>query len=302
MATMQDYNEYTKEAINGIYDAQREKQLADLDTAYNTNLATAEAAKGQIGNAYQEQRNNLANTYERTRKNTNEAAAASGLNVGTGSQAALMQRSEYQRDNAKIGTAEANAMAQAEQGITDLKTKYQGAVAAANADNDYQRSVALLNQYKAEYDQQLSRAQTLAQYGDFTGYAAVYGQEQADNMRKAWIATNPDVAYNTGNISAEEYRAVTGVYPKGYTAPGSGGYSGYGGYNYENSQFTPDEIRATQRLIGAKEDGIWGDETERKWQIWNAQNQDTTAVPASKPPAQGTTPKFGIYGATAAIK
>lgn len=269
MATMQDYNEYTKEAINGIYDAQREKQLADLETAYNTNLATAEAAKGQIGNAYQEQRNNLANTYERTRKNTNEAAAANGLNVGTGSQAALMQRSEYQRDNAKIGTAEANAMAQAEQGITDLKTKYQGAVAAANADNDYQRSVALLNQYKAEYDQQLSRAQTLAQYGDFTGYAAVYGQEQADNMRKAWIATNPDVAYNTGNISAEEYRAVTGVYPKGYTAPGSGGYSGYGG-GYDNQGMSTSEVKDIQRKLGVTVDGLWGNETRTAYEKYIA--------------------------------
>ena len=300
MATMQDYNEYTKEAINGIYDAQREKQLADLETAYNTNLATAEAAKGQIGNAYQEQRNNLANTYERTRKNTNEAAAASGLNAGTGSQAALMQRSEYQRDNAKIGTAEANAMAQAEQGITDLKTKYQGAVAAANADNDYQRSVALLNQYKAEYDQQLSRAQTLAQYGDFTGYAAVYGQEQADNMRKAWIATNPDVAYNTGNISAEEYRAVTGVYPKGYTAPGTGGYSGYGGgYNYDNaSGLTTSEIKQLQKAMGVSADGVWGPKTEAAWSALSAQQPNNTT-----PGGTGNTPpKFGIYGATPAIR
>lgn len=298
MATMQDYNEYTKDAINGIYDAQREKQLADLETAYNTNLATAEAAKGQIGNAYQEQRNNLANTYERTRKNTNEAAAASGLNVGTGSQAALMQRSEYQRDNAKIGTAEANAMAQAEQGITDLKTKYQGAVAAANADNDYQRSVALLNQYKAEYDQQLSRAQTLAQYGDFTGYAAVYGQEQADNMRKAWIATNPDVAYNTGNISAEEYRAVTGVYPKGYTAPGTGGYSGYGGNNYENaSGLTTSEIKQLQKAMGVSADGIWGPQTEAAWNALSSQQPGNTS-----PAGNNTNPKFGIYGATPAIR
>lgn len=298
MATMQDYNEYTKDAINGIYDAQREKQLADLETAYNTNLATAEAAKGQIGNAYQEQRNNLANTYERTRKNTNEAAAASGLNVGTGSQAALMQRSEYQRDNAKIGTAEANAMAQAEQGITDLKTKYQGAVAAANADNDYQRSVALLNQYKAEYDQQLSRAQTLAQYGDFTGYAAVYGQEQADNMRKAWIATNPDVAYNTGNISAEEYRAVTGVYPKGYTAPGTGGYSGYGGYNYDNaSGLTTSEIKQLQKAMGVSADGVWGPQTEAAWNALSSQQPGNTP-----PTGNNTNPKFGIYGATPAIR
>ena len=42
-------------------------------------------------------------------------------------------------------------------------------------------------------------------------------------MAARWKAQNPDLAYNTGRMSAEEYKAVTGKYPKGYTAPRSGG-------------------------------------------------------------------------------
>ena len=42
-------------------------------------------------------------------------------------------------------------------------------------------------------------------------------------MAALWKAQNPDLAYNTGRMSAEEYKAVTGKYPKGYTAPRSGG-------------------------------------------------------------------------------
>ena len=42
-------------------------------------------------------------------------------------------------------------------------------------------------------------------------------------MAALWKAQNPDLAYNTGRMTAEEYKAVTGKYPKGYTAPRSGG-------------------------------------------------------------------------------
>ena len=54
-------------------------------------------------------------------------------------------------------------------------------------------------------------------------YAGLYGQDTANNMAALWKAQNPDLAYNTGRMTAEEYKAVTGKYPKGYTAPRSGG-------------------------------------------------------------------------------
>ena len=48
-------------------------------------------------------------------------------------------------------------------------------------------------------------------------------RQQANDLAALWKAQNPDLAYNTGRMSAEEYKAVTGKYPKGYTAPRSGG-------------------------------------------------------------------------------
>lgn len=60
-------------------------------------------------------------------------------------------------------------------------------------------------------------------------------RQQADDYLKGWKAANPDLAYRTGAITAEEYRAYTGAYPPGYAAPSSGGgggvnyYSGGGG-------------------------------------------------------------------------
>ena len=44
---------------------------------------------------------------------------------------------------------------------------------------------------------------------------------------EARSAQNPEVAYRTGNIDAEQYRQLTGRYPEGYTPPG-GSYDFWG--------------------------------------------------------------------------
>ena len=122
-----------------------------------------------------------------------------------------------------LRTSQADAMTEADRGIAELERQYQANVSSAIADNDYQRAQALLSEYNNGYSRDLNTAQTLAAYGDFSGYASLYGQETANNMAALWKAQNPELAYNTGRMSAEEYRAITGKYPKGYTAPGTGG-------------------------------------------------------------------------------
>lgn len=154
---------------------------------------------------------------ERNRQSFNQQAAGNGLNTGTASQAALAQNSAWQRDYGKLRTAQADAMSTAQRGINDLTAQYQNNVAAATANNDYQRWAALLDEYNNQYQRSMQQAQTLAGYGDFSGYASLYGQETADNMSKLWTAQNPGLAYNMGRITAEEYKNMTGSYPPGYT-------------------------------------------------------------------------------------
>lgn len=77
--------------------------------------------------------------------------------------------------------------------------------------------------------QAMNRAQTLASYGDFSGYAYLYGQETANTMKEMWIAQNPDLAYRTGQIDANRYKQMTGSYPPGYSTGGGGGGYYYGG-------------------------------------------------------------------------
>lgn len=216
--------------ISAIYDAQREARLAELQSAYDQSQSGYQAAADKIAPQYQNQANDLAVQYERNRRNFNQQALDSGLNTGTGSQAALAQNSEYQRDFGSLRTAQANAVAETDRQMANLTAQYQSNIKAALAENDYQKAAALLDEYNNGYNRDLKNAQVLAEFGDFTGFAAIYGQEQAEGMAKIWTAQNPDLAYNTGRITAEEYKGMTGGYPAGYSAPSSGGGYYGGGY------------------------------------------------------------------------
>lgn len=222
-------NENRINQINQMYDAQKEANRLALENAYNQNMSNAQTAKDKIAPQYQQSANDLAVQYERNRRNFNQQAAASGINTGTASQGRLSQSNEYLRDFGKLRSEESNALAEADRGMTDLKTQYQNAIATAAAESDYKKAAALLDEYNNQYNRDLAQAQQLAQFGDFSMYATLYGQDAADNMLAVWKAQNPDLAYNTGKMTAEEYRNLTGSWPRGYSAPSSGnGYVGSG--------------------------------------------------------------------------
>lgn len=230
MATFEEeYKKYSTsgqgKAVNDLYDAKQQSQLTQLESAYQASRAEAEAARDKLPGQYRQQANDLSAQYERNRRNFNLQAENSGLNTGAASQAALAQNSAYQRDMGALRTAQADAMKEAGRGIADLERQYQANVSSAIADNDYQRAQALMDEYNNGYTRDLNAAKTLAAYGDFSGYAGLYGQETADSMAALWNAQNPELAYNTGRMSAEEYRAVTGKYPAGYKAPVTGNYN-----------------------------------------------------------------------------
>lgn len=212
--------------INALYDAQKEAQLNQLKSAYEQNLSNAQAARDKLPGQYQQSANDLGTQYERNRLNFNRAAAANGINTGTASQAQLSRSNEYLRDFGKLRASENEAIAEADRGINDLTTAYRNNIASAAADNDYKRTAALMDEYNRQEQLDLNKAQLLAQYGDFSGYAALYGQDVANNMTALWKAQNPDLAYRTGQMSAQEYYNMTGSWPAGYSAPGGGGYWG----------------------------------------------------------------------------
>lgn len=229
---MSDTNDFLKmydddrtKQINDMYDAQKASTMAELEGAYNQNLSKAQAAKEQINPTYQKSANDVSAAYGRTRQNNNQMAAANGLNTGAASQQAVSQSNAYMNALGQVRTAQANALNAADRGMADMEAQYKMQVAQALANNDYQRAAALFDESQNQYARSQDRAKILAGYGDFSGYAGLYGQEAADQMTSIWNTQNPDLAYQLGRISGDEYYNITGKYPIGYT-PAGGGYSG----------------------------------------------------------------------------
>lgn len=76
---------------------------------------------------------------------------------------------------------------------------------------------ALLSAMYGDRQMGLESAKLLAGYGDFSGFESLYGKETADRMRELWLAQNPDFAYMTGQMTAEDYYRLTGKQAPGTT-------------------------------------------------------------------------------------
>lgn len=215
-------------AIAGMYDASRDAALANMEAEYKRSLGRQEEDAAKIAGNYRQQFNDLGAQYERQRRNNNIQAAANGLNTGAASQVQLAQNAGYQKAYGLLGAAQAQEEAAAARGLSDLEAAYRSQVSAAIANSDYQKAAALLQGYNQDRDRQMQEAATMAGYGNFDLYGQLYGADTAKQMRELWIAQNPDLAYNTGAISAERYKAMTGKYPPGYGNPNAGG-GWYGG-------------------------------------------------------------------------
>lgn len=191
-------------SINDMYDAQKKAQLGQLESAYNINKSNAEAERAKIGLNYQTSANDLAAQYERNKRNFNQQAVSTGINTGTASQAELAQNAAYQRDYGRLRTAEAQADTEAGRQMQNLEQQYQASVADAIAKNDYSRAAALLDEYNNQYTRDIDEAKIRAEWGDFSGYAPLYGKEVADGMQNMWYAQNRELAYQMGIITADQ--------------------------------------------------------------------------------------------------
>jgi len=231
---LDQYNQQRENKIRDLYSASRNNAVQGLKTAYDQNMAEQQRAMDKISPQYQESMNQLSAEYERQRRNNNMQAAANGLNTGAGSQMQLGQMNAYTQGQAGLKKQENEALDNANQNMVDMKTNYQNQIAQATANNDYQQAAALLDEYGKQYERQMTQASQLAEYGDFTMYANIYGQGAAQQMERTWALQNPLLAYNLGKLTAQEYFNMTGSNPPGVGGGGGGGgYSGggYGGYS-----------------------------------------------------------------------
>ena len=66
-------------------------------------------------------------------------------------------------------------------------------------------------------------------------YRQMWGDEAANRLQQAYAAQVLMPLYTAGQMDAETYKSIAGVYPVGYVAPGSGGGGDSGGSWYQNA-------------------------------------------------------------------
>ena len=215
--------------INSMYDAYGNARRTALQEAGDQALSDAQANRDKIAQQYQTQRNMASVDWERQRRNFLEGANMNGLNTGAGGQAQLAMQGRYQQTQNQLGYQQANAEAEADRQMADIKRQTQAQINEAIAENDYKRAAALLDQYNVMYSRALEQAKALAAYGDFSGYGTLYGEDSAEQMRNAWFAQNPDLAYMMGLINADQRANLKERKPMNAPRGGGGGYYGGGG-------------------------------------------------------------------------
>lgn len=131
-ATAGDQSDY----IRQMYEQQLAANKAQLESDYNQNVSGLDSEASKIGSNYYEQRRQTQANADRSQASYNEMANASGLNSGTGGQAALSRSNQLQSDLTALGNAEAQNRAEIERQRTLLGQQYQNAIQKAQAENN----------------------------------------------------------------------------------------------------------------------------------------------------------------------
>ena len=89
--------------------------------------------------------------------------------------------------------AEGDRMVQQMQLAGQIRDTEYGQFRDAVADKQYSDAFAL------------QEAESRAQYGDFSGYEAIYGKDATKPMKYSWAAQNPQLAYQMGIVTKDQY-------------------------------------------------------------------------------------------------
>ena len=83
-----------------------------------------------------------------------------------------------------------------------------------------------------QYERAMNEAAIRGNSGDFEAYRQMWGDEAANRLQQAYAAQVLMPLYTAGQMDAETYKSIAGVYPVGYVEPGAGGGGGDSGSHY----------------------------------------------------------------------
>ena len=198
-------------------------------------LAQAEKGVGELGDQYGSLNKQLYRDYMESLRVLPQEMAARGYSGGMSESARLGLDTAY---GERLNENEAARIA------AIMQLRQQGANAQAQQ-NLYANFINLLLQQRQDA---ATKAQNMAQYGDFSGYLGLgYSQSQIDAMKKAWIAANPEMAKELGYVKTPETV-----------------YSSYGGGGGGDGSVTVSTEGLQDAILGDLNDGkdrvaIWND-------------------------------------------
>lgn len=212
-------------------------------------LAQAEKGVGELGDQYGSLNKQLYRDYMESLRVLPQEMAARGYSGGMSESARLGLDTAYGERLNENEAARIAAIMQLRQQGADAEYQANAARDQANAQAQQNLYANMMNLILQQQQDAATKAQDMAQYGDFSGYLGLgYTQSEIDQMQKAWIAANPELARTLGYVKTPSYSGY-------YSGSGGGGGGGSGTVSTEGLQ---------DAILGDLNDGkdrvaIWND-------------------------------------------
>lgn len=185
-------------------------------------LAQAEKGVGELGDQYGSLNKQLYRDYMESLRVLPQEMAARGYSGGMSESARLGLDTAYGERLNENEAARIAAIMQLRQQGADAEYQANAARDQANAQAQQNLYANMMNLILQQQQDAAQKAQNMAQYGDFSGYLGLgYTQSEIDQMQKAWIAANPELARTLGYVKTPE--PVYSSYSGGGSSGGGGG-------------------------------------------------------------------------------
>lgn len=168
-------------------------------------LAQAEKGVGELGEQYGSLNKQLYRDYMESLRVLPQEMAARGYSGGMSESARLGLDTAYGERLNENEAARIAAIMQLRQQGADAEYQANAARDQANAQAQQNLYANMMNLILQQQQDAATKAQNMAQYGDFSGYLELgYTQSEIDQMQKAWIAANPELARTLGYVKTPE--------------------------------------------------------------------------------------------------
>ena len=199
--TPRTYLDDLKDQYQKMYDDAVKANNDAAKAAAERALAQVEQGIGELGDQYGSLNKQLYRDYMESLRVRPQELAARGYSGGMSESARLGLDTAYGERLNENEAARIAAIMQLRQQGADAEYQANAARDQANAEAQQTLYANMMNLILQQQQDAATKAQNMAQYGDFSGYLGLgYTQSEIDQMQKAWIAANPELAKVLGYV------------------------------------------------------------------------------------------------------